>query len=154
MFKFADVRLPMKPVRGPSCRLLAAGAGLLGLLASCTGPTKPAQAVQPAHTTPRIPLTNRELVFDERYLDSISAGPPFSAGTQRQMAIQFELDRLDLANRPMSPELDALDDTIAMQAKANGPLVKFPNKAALLANIYRRIDSLKTLEHNPLTPHK
>lgn len=97
-----------------------------------------------------------ELYFDERYLDSTDTEPEssWSNRTRREMAIQTQLRRLDMAtlegrDKPAKPNLT--DSTF--ERVGRGPLIGYPNQAALLADIYRKIDSLKVLEHLPVTPH-
>jgi hypothetical protein len=136
-----------KTHRGPVCRLLSLSMGLLGLTlaASCS------QGPRPAATTAQVPVKIREteLRFDERYLDSISLGPPYSARTQRQLAILNQLKRLDIAKRS---ENDSGQNDSVYEHVGGGPLVGFPNRAAHLADIYRKIDSLKALEYISETP--
>lgn len=94
------------------------------------------------------------LYFDLRYLDSTDTEPPssWSARTQREMAIGRQLARLELAKRPSSgPVLPGNDST--WEKPGDGPLIGYPNEAAWRADIYRKIDSLKVLEHLPITPH-
>ncbi|WP_156176117.1 hypothetical protein [Hymenobacter terrenus] len=113
----------------------------------CSQEPKPARDLSMA-----APPKDGELHFDERYLDSIS-GPPssFSARTWRELAIRHQLTRLKLARIPLPSGVP--DDSVSEQAELDGPVVKFPNEAASLADIYRRIDSLKVLEGLPVTPH-
>ncbi|WP_046244931.1 hypothetical protein [Hymenobacter terrenus] len=135
--------------RGPLRRVLAVGAGLLGLVAllQCSQEPKPARDLSEG-----APPKDGELRFDERYLDSLSAPPStYSARTWRQLAIRHQLARLEMASRPFPPDLQ--NDSVSERVEAGGPVVKFPNEAASLADIYHRIDSLKVLEGLPVTPH-
>ena len=79
--------LPPPPMK--QFRFLLLG-GLVLSLAGCQldpapPPVPPVAPAMPA----RLPLP--ELRFDERYYDSIQLGPPYSARTQREMAIKDQL---------------------------------------------------------------
>lgn len=129
-------------VRVPALRLLTIGAGLVGLtlFSNCSqGRLNPTNAPE---TKPQA----TELRFDVRYLDSLDH--PRSARTQRQLAIEHQLTRLHEAMSSTTSE-----GAVYEQAVEDGPFVGFPTKAARLADINRRIDSLKILEGIPLTPH-
>ena len=98
-----------------------------------------------------------DLKFDRRYLDSIAAGPPYSERTRREMAIEDQLRRLELYKRSL--KATNLDGTpIGDKGESVTELVRdkyttFPNHAAQLADIYRKMDSLKVLEKIPLTSY-
>ena len=134
---------------GAPRRLWAVGAGLLGLTLLTGCPQAP---------PPPAPAVENDLRFDTRYLDSLDG--PQSARTQREMAIYGQLGRLELAKRSNSRYKHLIDSTgkkdptdSVFDSSNGGPLVGFPNRAAHFADIYRKIDSLKVLEHIPLTPH-
>lgn len=111
------------------------------------------------------------LHYDLRYLDSFSV-KPWSARTQRELALARQLRRLDMAKwsakqqakrdsatakNPVQPNgSTAVSDSVwdtPFHDGVDGHLVGYPNETARMADIYRRIDSLKVLEHIPLTPH-
>lgn len=95
------------------------------------------------------------LYYDERYADSTDVRP-ISARTQREIAINTQLRRLHLARLGEDPtSLTATAETIdSVYEQVNGGrLVGYRNVTAQLADIHRKIDSLKVLEHIPLTPH-
>lgn len=129
--------------------VLSVAAGLT--LLACTSP-EPAALLQ----LPPIPPEN-DLKFDMSYYDSIDMTPR-SARTERELAIFGELQRLDMIRdfrkhdreKGVTPEPDT--DSVS-ERMGDGPLLGFANKAERLADIYRKIDSLKVLEHIPLTPH-
>lgn len=134
-------------VRIPAFRLLTIGAGLLGLmlLSDCSqGPPNPANA-------PEAKPQATELSFDERYLDSLSLGPPYSARTLREQAIDRQLRRLEMAKRSAYDPAQQTDSV--WDSPTGGPLVGYPSRTAQLADIQRRLDSLKVLEHIPITSH-
>ena len=119
----------------------------LALLVQCSQESKPARDL-----TLGAPPKDGELHFDERYLDSLYVPrSSFSARTWRELAIRHQLTRLKLARIP-SP-VGEPEGPVSTQTEVDGPTVVFPNEAADLADIYRRIDSLKVLEHLPVTPH-
>ena len=129
--------------------VLSVAAGLTAT--ACTAP-EPAALPQPPPS-----LEENDLKFDMRYYDSIEMTPR-SARTERQLAIFRQLQRLDMVRefrkhdreRGVTPE----PDTNAIYEQVSGePAVRFPSKAAALADNYRKIDSLKVLENIPLTPH-
>ncbi len=120
---------------------------LMGLMLLTGCPQAPPQSPTPPKAA------DNELHFDKRYLDSLDG--PRSARTQRQMAIYGQLRRLEMAKRTTKSTIagqKAPNDSV-FDSTNGGPLLKFPNKEAHLADIYRKIDSLKVLEHIPLTPH-
>lgn len=122
----------------------------------------------PQHEPPGPPtagdtdLHDGELRLDPLYYDSIEMHPQ-SARTQRQLAISTELHRLEYATKPLrNKQGQTMEEAHPLPAEPNdsfytrigdGPLVGFANKAQELADIHRKIDSLKVLEHIPLTPH-
>lgn len=125
------------------------GGALLGaaLLNGCSqGPPTP---VAPTNK----PATSTELTFDRRYLDSLSAGPPYSARTQRQLAIMLQLKRLGMYTEPRFRSKEGNPQDSIYEHVGDGPLVGFANRAEHLADIHRKMDSLKVLENIPLTPH-
>jgi hypothetical protein len=93
-----------------------------------------------------------------RYYDSIEVYPQ-SERTKRQLAISTQLHRLEDVTKPIPNRQGKIvqipkqkNDSVYEQM-GYGPVRGFANEAELLADIYRRIDSLKVLEHIPLTPH-
>lgn len=94
------------------------------------------------------------LYYDLRYLDSTDTEPKatWSARTRREMAIKQQLRLLDMANRPPVRPTAPGHDSILVQGE-NSSLIPYPSKAEWRADIYRKIDSLKVLEHLPITPH-
>lgn len=95
------------------------------------------------------------LYYDLRYLDSTDTEPEnsWSARSRREMAIKQELRRLGLAKRPSrGPVLYPGEDSVWEQ-RGDGRLIGFLSEKAELADIYRKLDSLKALEHIPLTSH-
>lgn len=113
-------------------------------------------------STPRDPQAHKdsgavsELRFDRRYLDSIALGPPYSERTLREWAIRNQLGRLEDYNRFKAEHLK--EDSSATygpvdESFGDGPERHFPNGKAYLTDVYRQMDSLKTLEHIPLTPY-
>jgi hypothetical protein len=98
------------------------------------------------------------LHFDERYLDSQDVRPQ-SARIQRELAIQTQLRRLSLVQLastiPAKRQASAppISSDSVFEGVDGGPLLGYPNGQANLADIYRKIDSLKVLEQIPLTPH-
>lgn len=95
------------------------------------------------------------LYFDERYLDSTDTEPEasWSARSQREMAIFMQLKRLSVAKRGIVAAGAAAGKDSVWEQVGNGPLVGYRNEAGAFADIYHKIDSLKVLEHIPLTPH-
>lgn len=117
---------------------------------------------------PRGPYTTT-LRFDRRYLDSMLVPPPYSPGVTRQRAILGQLERLRMARRLDSlltlqgdpdtsrvPEYHSqtvkrIPRGLSFSSDGSAPTV-FRNRAAWLADIRRKIDSLETLEaaeHRP-----
>ena len=131
---------------------MLAGSISLLLLTGC-----PQSAPQDLLQPPPIPPEN-DLKFDTLYYDSIYL-PHRSARTERERAISIQLDRLDGIRehrkhdreKGVTPRPDT--NAIGEQIGSGNPVRHFANKAALLADIYHQIDSLKVLEHIPLTPH-
>ena len=138
--------------RGPARRALLFGASLLGLALLTGCPQTPPQTPAPPQAA------DNELNFDKRYYDSIEMKSK-SPRTERELAIFTQLLRLerikgDLQNAegkvlPLSQQPNPPYD----ERMGDGPLMHFEGKAEALADIYRKIDSLKVLEHIPLTPH-
>lgn len=95
------------------------------------------------------------LYYDLRYLDSTDTEPKaaWSARTRREMAIGQQLSRLELAKRPSTGPVVYPGQDSTWAQSGDGPLIGYPSEAAWRADIYRKIDSLKVLEHLPLTPH-
>jgi len=103
----------------------------------------------------------KDLRFDRRYYDSIEL-PKRSPRTERERAIYNQLIRLDMAKPfyhnskgelvPIPPKQPGDSDSVFEQT-GDEPVVGFANEAEQLADIHRKIDSLKVLEHIPLTPH-
>ncbi|WP_156176288.1 hypothetical protein [Hymenobacter terrenus] len=125
------------------------GMGLLGLLLLTGCPTH-----EPASPPPPPQAKGNELHFDMRYYDSIEMTLQ-SERTKRERAIFDQLARLDMTKPPpkhVRIKMPDPTDSIYEHA-AGGPVRGFANKAELLADIHRKIDSLKVLEHIPLTPH-
>ena len=153
MFDFVNTLFARQRPRGPARSLFPLGTGsLLGLVLLTGCPQAP-----PKPPTPP-PAADNELHFDKRYLDSLDG--PRSARTQRQMAIYGQLRRLEMVRNPLFRAADSIarlkmkepNDSV-FDSTNGGPLRGFPNEAAQLADIYRKIDSLKVLEHIPVTPH-
>ena len=96
------------------------------------------------------------LYFDERYLDSQDVRPQ-NARIQRQWAIYTQLRRLDLSKQAAKASVShagpAPTSDSVFEHVNGGSLVGYANEQALSADIYRKIDSLKKLEHLPITPH-
>lgn len=98
------------------------------------------------------------LYFDERYDDSTHVHPR-NARIQRQLAIETQFSRLGLARRrasdkdPSRPGAPPITSDSVFEGVSGGPLIGYASEQVLLADIYRKIDSLKVLEHIPLTPH-
>lgn len=137
----------------------------LGLLSSChqesSQPVAVSQQVGSPERPPGAILSHDHdgaLHFDERYLDSQDVRPQ-SARIQRELAIQTQLRRLSLVKMDSTehPERwiksQPFSKDSVFEHVNGGPLIGYPNEQAYLANIFRKIDSLKTLEHIPLTPH-
>lgn len=137
----------------------------LGLFSSCHQETTPSIAVpQQAASSQRPPgaILSQDhdgtLHFDERYLDSQDVRPQ-SARIQRELAIQTQLRRLSLVQRDSAnhPErwatIPSISKDSVFEHVNGGPLLGYSNERAHLADIYRKIDSLKVLEHISLTPH-
>lgn len=111
----------------------------------------------PQHSSPHVQAQDNELHFDKHYLDSLDQKPR-SARTQRELAILMQLKRLEM----LKPYKNKKGDTLLTSKQLNdsvyertgdGPLIGFRDEVAQRADVYRKIDSLKTLEHIPLTPH-
>ena len=145
------------------CHLVGAGALLVLSSGACNrqAATPPAAArtvvsrqaqarvIQRAIRDPEVGL-----YFDEAYLDSLDH-PPYNERIQRQLAIRIQLTRLRLevyADEDYKDKKVSLADSIYEGAGDDRPRIGFANRAAHLADIYRKIDSLKVLEHQPLTP--
>jgi hypothetical protein len=160
LFPVAPLLLcPMKQSRITHIPLLAAAL----LLGACHQPTpedplaqdrvaalagrSPGAYLSPEHDGP--------LYYDLRYLDSTDTKPEnsWSARTRREMAIAQQLRRLELANRPSNRAVAAPGQDSTWAQSGDGPLIGYPSEAAWRADIYRKIDSLKVLEHLPVTPH-
>ncbi|WP_046243480.1 hypothetical protein [Hymenobacter terrenus] len=95
------------------------------------------------------------LYFDLRYLDSVDTEPKasWSARTRREMAIGQQLTRLRLAKRPSTGTVIYPGEDSTWEKPSDGPLKGYPSEDAWRADIYRKIDSLKVLEHLHVTPH-
>lgn len=112
--------------------------------------TPPPQATAP-------PPAPQELTFDRQYYDSISLPPPRSARTERQLAIFMQLQRLRMTQPyrtqqgQVVPTGEQSSDSVYEQLGVGQPRRGFANKAQELADIHRKLDSLKVLEHIPLT---
>ena len=130
-------------------RFLLLGSLTLSLVGCQLDPGLPSgRPVAPAMPAKAAPP---ELRFDERYDDSIGLGPPYSARTQREMAIYYHLTRLKLVT--FGAKYDNGIPSNVSEHMGDGPFHNFPSKEAQLADIYRNLDSLKVLEHIPLTPY-
>ncbi|WP_046246151.1 hypothetical protein [Hymenobacter terrenus] len=131
------------------------GMGLLSLLLLTGCPTQ-----EPTPPPPPPQAKDNELHFDMRYYDSIEMYPQ-SERTKRQLAISQQLTRLENETNPVRrngkivpmPKIKMPNDSIYEQMGEGNPVRGFANRAELLADIHRKIDSLKVLEHIPLTPH-
>lgn len=151
MFHSVRMNVAGSAPRGPARRSLVLGASLLGLTLLTGCPQTPPQAPTPPQAA------DNELHFDKRYLDSLDG--PRSARTQREMAIYTQLRRLEMSKNPRFREKDSTErlkmkqpnDSVFERA-GGGPLRGYRNQAALDADIYRKIDSLKVLEHLPIIP--
>jgi len=105
-------------------------------------------------------VAETDLRFDERYYDSVQM-PNQSPRTKREWAIYTQLTRLHLTLPPRNNQ----GELVPMPAKQPGesdsvfeinggqPAVGWANEAQELADIHRKLDSLKVLEHIPLTPY-
>ena len=155
----------MKVYPTPARLALVALALSLGLLTSCHEESTQSAAVPQQIGSPQRPpgaILSRDhdgaLYFDERYLDSQDVRPP-SARIQRELAIQTQLRRLSLVQRALAepPTHNASAPPITSDSVFEnvngGPLLGYPSEQAHLADIYRKIDSLKVLEQIPVTPH-
>jgi hypothetical protein len=133
---------------------MAVIAVLLGfvLLVQCTQDPKPKPPAAVA------PLKDNELHFDMRYYDSIEMTPR-SPRTERELAIFLQLQRLDMTKPfrnqkgQIVPMPKQRNDSVYEQIGVGNPRRGFASEAELQADIHRKIDSLKVLEHIPLTPH-
>ena len=156
--------IPVTPSRTIRSRQpwLARTGGLLLLGLSClvSCQTDPATSSAPRTLEVSQPANSlAQLHFDKRYADSIRLGPPYSARTRRQMAIQDQLARLVMVEQELI--LVGQQDAAGLMAGQDsvheyvgGRLVgHFVTPAAQLADIHRQLDSLKVLEHIPLTPY-
>ena len=152
MFHSVRMHVAGTAPRGPARRSLVLGASLLGLSLLTGCPQTPPQA--PALP----PAADNELHFDQRYYDSIDMKPR-SARTERELAIFTQLQRLEMAKPPRNSKGKVLvlpkqsGDSIYEQIGEGNPARGFANETARLADIHRKIDSLKVLEHIPLTQH-
>ena len=153
MLNFVSAHFPRPKPRGPARSLFALGMGsLLGLVLLTGCPQTPPKPPAPPQAA------DNELHFDKRYLDSLDE--PRSTRTQREMAIYTQLRRLEMSRNPRFREKSLseavqhkdLNDSV-FESVAGGHLKGYRNQAALDADIYRKIDSLKVLENIPLTPH-
>lgn len=138
--------------RGPARRTLLLGISLVGLTLLTGCPQTPPQVP----TTP--PSADNELHFDRRYYDSIEMKHR-SPRTERELAIYTQLLRLDRIKQDLQ-NAEGKVDPLSQQPNpsfderiGDGPLMHFKGKAEALADIYHKIDSLKVLEHIPLTPY-
>lgn len=142
-------------------RLLGVHCLLIALCISAGGcKDEDSRTVQSATLRDSGPILSREhdgkLHFDERYLDSQNVRPQ-NARMQRQFAIQTQLYRLNLAKRAASQPPNSYgppptSDSVFESANG-GKLRGWVNNRAQLVDIYRKIDSLKKLQHLPITPH-
>lgn len=132
------------------------GTALLGLLLLTGCPSQESALPPPPQAK------DHDLHFDMRYYDSIEMYPQ-SERTKRELAISTQLHRLENATKPLrNKQGQTLEEAMHIPKHpkdsiytriGDGPLVGFANEAELLADIHRKIDSLKVLEHIPLTPH-
>jgi hypothetical protein len=135
-------------------RFMAWGTSLFGLLLLTGCPQSPPQTPpQAQHPVAQ----DNDLHFDMRYYDSIEMTPR-SPRTERELAIFIQLQRLKMTKPfrnkqgQIVPTPESPNDSVYTQiggSKAAG----FANQAEEIADIQRKIDSLKVLEHIPLTPH-
>ena len=152
MFHSVRMNVAGTAPRGPAHRSLMLGAGLLGLTLLTGCPQTPPQVPAPPQAA------NNELHFDKRYYDSIEMTPR-SARTERELAIFTQLQRLEMAKPPRNSKGQVIvlpkqsSDSIYEQIGEGSPARGFANEMDRLADIHRKIDSLKVLEHIPLTPH-
>jgi hypothetical protein len=152
MFHSVKMNVAGGTLRGPTRRSFILGTSLLGLTLLTGCPQTPPQIPTPPQTA------DKELHFDKRYLDSLDG--PRSARTQREMAIYTQIRRLEMSKNPRFRAKDSIEllkikepnDSI-FESAGGGPLRGYRNQAALDADIHRKIDSLKVLEHIPVTPH-
>ncbi len=134
-------------------------AGLLGLLLFTGCPSQEqAPPLTPPPVADSVVPHDGGLHFDGRYYDSIEMTPR-SPRTERELAIYNQLARLEMikpyrnkkgqiVSTPKQP-----NDSIYEQIGEGNPSRGFANEAERLADIHRKIDSLKILEHIPPTPH-
>jgi hypothetical protein len=143
-------------------RFQAWSASLFGLLL-LTGCPKQEPALPPPPIARDVVPPDGGLHFDMRYYDSIEMTPR-SPRTERELAISTQLHRLKYATKPLRNKQgqtleEAMhipkqpNDSVYEQMGEGNPVRGFANEAELLADIHRKIDSLKVLEHIPLTPH-
>lgn len=105
-----------------------------------------------------VPVADNELHFDMRYIDSIDN--PRTERSKRELEIWHQLARQKLA-RPLLARYGLQSDTTGQYQRndstteqiGEGPFVRWRSKAAWRRDINRKIDSLKVLEHLPITPH-
>lgn len=101
---------------------------------------------------------DKDLHFDPRYYDSLDN--PRTERAKRERAILHQLSRQKMA-RPLVSYYGFRHDTTGdyyshdtvYEHVGGGPLVRWKSQAAQRQDINRKIDSLKILEHLPLTPH-
>jgi hypothetical protein len=152
MFPSVKMAVAGTSPRGPARRSLLLGISLLGLTLLTGCPQTPPQMSAPPQAA------DNELHFDKRYYDSIEMTPR-SARTERELAIFTQLQRLDHIKRDLQ-NAEGKIDPLSQQPNppfeervGDGPIMHFAGKEEALADIYHKIDSLKVLEHVPLTPH-
>lgn len=152
MFHSVEMNVAGAAPRGPARHALLLGTSLLGLALLTGCPQTPPQTPAPPQAA------DNELHFDKRYLDSIEMKNR-SPRTERELAIFTQLLRLERIKRDLQ---NAEGKVVPLSQQPNPPyderigdgdLVHFEGKSEALADIYRKIDSLKVLEHIPLTPH-
>lgn len=160
----------LRPAAGRWPQLSAGLLGLLLVLGSCQHDAaspdhaaqmeqsiRAAEAAKVARTAAGPILSRRHdggLYFDERYLDSIDAGPPYSARTLREKEIDKMLGWLDLVQMPIPSDFGEHENPNDSTSLSSGSeTIQFANRQQKLKYIYHRIDSLKILENIPLTPH-
>lgn len=133
-------------------------AALLGLLLLTGCPRQEQAPTSPSPVADSIVPPDGGLHFDGRYYDSIEMTPR-SPRTERELAIYNQLQRLEMTKpyRNKKGQVVPLpkqpNDSIYEQIGEGQPSRGFANEADRLADIHRKIDSLKMLEHIPLTPH-
>ena len=143
--------LPLRGPHRPSPLLLGSLSVVAVLLAGCTPDAPP--------PPPPPPLAqNHDLHFDMRYYDSIEMEPQ-SERTKREAAIYKQLERLRMAQPHRNkqgktvPMPKAPNDSLYEQIGEGKPARGWANAAERLADIHHQMDSLKVLEHIPITPY-